>query len=115
MTNGTIRCLETDVCSLVIALGFLMVSASPSTERVKSIIDSLESSRKAKTLKEHVFRVWVISLDLTGLLKMLAFCNGDLVRLCPVSAAVARFSETRPEGASHRSVIESKGFELSRW
>ena len=115
MTNGAIHCLEADVGSLVIALGLLMVSTSPSTERVKSTIGSLESSRKAKTLEEHVFRVWVLSLDLTGLLKMLALCDGNLMRLCPVSAAVARFSETRPEGASPGSVIESKGLKLSWW
>ena len=115
VTDGAIHCLEAHVGSLVIALGLLMVPTSPSTERVKSTIGSLESSRKAKSLKEHVFHVWILSLDLTGLLKMLTLCGSNLMRLCPVSAAVARFSETRPEGASPGSVIESESFELSWW
>ena len=115
VTDGAVHRLEARVGSLVVALLLLVVSTPSSTECVPFIVDSFELSRETETLKVYAFHVLVVSLYSTSLLKMLTLLNGDLVRQRSVTAAVARFSGTRPEGASHLSVIESNGFELFRW
>ena len=115
VTDGAIHRLEARVGPLVVALLLLVVSTPSSTECVPFVVDSFELSRETETLKVHAFHVLVVPLYSTGLLKMLTLCNGDLVRQRSVTAAVARFSGTRPEGTSHLSVVESKSFELSRW